>query len=258
MFTGAGQVAAALAPQAANPLCTARAPPGSMRRFQRFKETPWRSRCTRPACRSSCACSATSTAGSTRPRPMPRRRSSSPSVYLGARLAPDMLPLHAADPDRLRHRQVLRRAPGRQSKAPKFEDNETTLAELRAADQEDDRLRAVGAGGADRRQRRHARSRCRAAPGRSLMKGEMYLKHFALPNFFFHVTTAYALLRHNGVEPGQERLPRRADHGRLRPGSRGAAACRDRISCGRGAGSAGRARPADRPPGPGRGGRPPG
>ena len=27
--------------------------------------------------------------------------------------------------------------------------------------------------------------------------------HFALPNFYFHVTTAYALLRHNGVELGK-------------------------------------------------------
>ncbi|MGZ5251675.1 MAG: DUF1993 family protein, partial [Caldimonas sp.] len=35
------------------------------------------------------------------------------------------------------------------------------------------------------------------------MKGEMYLKHFVLPTFFFHVTTAYALLRHNGVDLGK-------------------------------------------------------
>ena len=35
------------------------------------------------------------------------------------------------------------------------------------------------------------------------MKGEMYLKHFVLPNFFFHVTTVYALLRHNGVNLGK-------------------------------------------------------
>ena len=39
--------------------------------------------------------------------------------------------------------------------------------------------------------------------GPLLMKGEMYLKHFALPNFFFHVTTVYALLRHNGVSLGK-------------------------------------------------------
>jgi hypothetical protein len=35
------------------------------------------------------------------------------------------------------------------------------------------------------------------------MKGEAYLKHWMLPNFFFHVTTAYAILRHNGVELGK-------------------------------------------------------
>ena len=39
--------------------------------------------------------------------------------------------------------------------------------------------------------------------GPIVMKGEAYLKHFALPNFFFHATTAYALLRHNGVEVGK-------------------------------------------------------
>jgi uncharacterized protein len=35
------------------------------------------------------------------------------------------------------------------------------------------------------------------------MQGEAYLKHWVLPNFFFHVTTAYAILRHNGVELGK-------------------------------------------------------
>jgi len=35
------------------------------------------------------------------------------------------------------------------------------------------------------------------------MKGEAYLKHYATPNFYFHVTMAYALLRHNGVEIGK-------------------------------------------------------
>jgi hypothetical protein len=39
--------------------------------------------------------------------------------------------------------------------------------------------------------------------GAITMTGEAYLKHFALPNFFFHVTTTYALLRHNGVELGK-------------------------------------------------------
>jgi len=33
--------------------------------------------------------------------------------------------------------------------------------------------------------------------------GQDYLLHWATPNFYFHVTTAYALLRHNGVEIGK-------------------------------------------------------
>ena len=39
--------------------------------------------------------------------------------------------------------------------------------------------------------------------GSFTLKGEDYLKQFALPNFFFHITTAYALLRHNGVDLGK-------------------------------------------------------
>ena len=35
------------------------------------------------------------------------------------------------------------------------------------------------------------------------MRGEDYLKNWALPNMFFHITTAYAILRHNGVAIGK-------------------------------------------------------
>ena len=34
--------------------------------------------------------------------------------------------------------------------------------------------------------------------------GHAYLMHYALPQFFFHVTTTYAILRHNGVEVGKK------------------------------------------------------
>ena len=34
-------------------------------------------------------------------------------------------------------------------------------------------------------------------------KGQQYLLHFALPNFYFHTTTAYAILRHCGVQIGK-------------------------------------------------------
>ena len=40
--------------------------------------------------------------------------------------------------------------------------------------------------------------------GSITLKGEFYLKHFVLPNFFFHVTTAYALLRGNGIDVGKK------------------------------------------------------
>ena len=35
------------------------------------------------------------------------------------------------------------------------------------------------------------------------MKGDDYLNHFVLPNFYFHLTTAYAILRHCGVDIGK-------------------------------------------------------
>ena len=36
------------------------------------------------------------------------------------------------------------------------------------------------------------------------MKGDDYLNHFVLPNFYFHCTAAYAILRHLGVEVGKQ------------------------------------------------------
>ena len=42
-------------------------------------------------------------------------------------------------------------------------------------------------------------------PGVDLTANEKaYLKHWMLPNLFFHVTMAYAILRHNGVELGKK------------------------------------------------------
>ena len=40
-------------------------------------------------------------------------------------------------------------------------------------------------------------------PKEKRLSGENYLLNYGLPQFFFHVTTAYALLRHNGVEIGK-------------------------------------------------------
>lgn len=40
-------------------------------------------------------------------------------------------------------------------------------------------------------------------PSQRVMKGGDYLVHYAMPNFYFHLTTAYDLLRHNGIEIGK-------------------------------------------------------
>jgi hypothetical protein len=123
------------------------------------------------------------------------------SVYLGARLAPDMLPFTkqiqiACDTVKF----CVARLAGVDS--PKFDDNETTLTELR------ERINAtiayvksVPAEQIDGSEEKDITLPRRDGP--IIMKGEAYLKHFVLPNFFFHLTTAYALLRHNGVEVGK-------------------------------------------------------
>jgi hypothetical protein len=39
---------------------------------------------------------------------------------------------------------------------------------------------------------------------RQFANGQLYLSHYALPHFYFHATTAYAILRHNGLEIGKK------------------------------------------------------
>jgi len=123
------------------------------------------------------------------------------SVYLGTRLAPDMLPFVkqiqiACDTVKF---CVARLA---SVDSPKFEDNETSFAELRQRiDATVAFVKSVPAAQIDGSEDKDITIPRR--DGSMVMKGEAYLKHFALPNLFFHLTTAYALLRHNGVEIGK-------------------------------------------------------
>ena len=122
-------------------------------------------------------------------------------VYLDLRLAPDMLPFTkqiqiACDTAKF---AIARLA---EVEAPKFDDSETTLAELH------ERLRAtiafirsVPAAKLEGTEDKDVTVPRRSGP--MTLKGEAYLKHYALPNFFFHLTTTYALLRHNGVDVGK-------------------------------------------------------
>jgi len=123
------------------------------------------------------------------------------AVLLGARLYPDMFPLTrqvqvASD----FARRTAARLAGREPLA--LEDNEKTFDELIARlDRSIEYARSIPAGEIDGSEAREIVFPVRGQPKK--LTGTRYLCDFALPNFFFHVTTAYAILRHNGVEIGK-------------------------------------------------------
>jgi hypothetical protein len=125
-----------------------------------------------------------------------------PAVLAGARLAPDMFPLSrqvqiASDSAKMGAARLAGVAP------PAWEDNEKTLPELA------ERARKTAAflgtlspaqfEGAEEREIRWKSP----VVGERVMIGLPYVLHQALPNLHFHCTTAYDILRHNGVELGK-------------------------------------------------------
>ncbi len=125
-----------------------------------------------------------------------------PAVLLASRLAPDMLPLTsqvqiACDTAKF----TLVRVGG--IDGPVFRDDETTIAQLQARIA--GTLSFVTGATAEALDGTEAKPVTVTRRGAEPLQftGESYLKHFALPNFFFHVTTAYAILRHNGVPLGK-------------------------------------------------------
>lgn len=125
-----------------------------------------------------------------------------PGVLEGLRLAPDMLSFA---------RQVQLASDFAKNSAarlagvepPKFEDNEKTLAELKArVTRTIDYLGTLTPAQFAGAETRHIVLPLRT---RTLeLDGLPFLQKWVLPNFFFHVTTAYALLRHVGVEVGKQ------------------------------------------------------
>jgi hypothetical protein len=124
-------------------------------------------------------------------------------VLLQARLSPDQFNFIrqvqvACDTAKLAAARLI----GKESEAPNHPDTEQTVAEVKA------RIENVVAylGGlsevdfAGAEERRITQPRWK---GKSLSGEEFCLQH-AVPNFYFHVTTAYAILRHNGVEVGKK------------------------------------------------------
>jgi hypothetical protein len=130
-----------------------------------------------------------------------KARKFEPNVLMTARLAPDMFPFN---------RQVqltcdfAKNSSARLAglEAPRFEDTETTADELRARiDKTIVFVQSVAASAIDGQEERDIKIPLR---DRTLeMKGLPFLQTWALPNFYFHLVTAYDILRHNGVELGK-------------------------------------------------------
>ena len=126
-----------------------------------------------------------------------------PNAILNYRLYPDMLPFTrqvqiACDSAK----NGVARIAG--VEAPKFEDNEASIAQLKARIEKTVAfLNSVPADKLDGTEDKDITFPIGKEQTRT-MKGEAYLKHWSFPNFFFHVTTAYAILRHNGVELGKQ------------------------------------------------------
>ena len=124
-----------------------------------------------------------------------------PSVLLNARLAPDMFPLTRQVQIATDHAKgAMARLAGH---APEtIEDTETTFAHLQARIA---KVIALVEGYAEAKlEGSDKREVTIKIPGSELkFEGLTYLSGFALPNFYFHMACAYAILRHNGIELGK-------------------------------------------------------
>jgi hypothetical protein len=125
-----------------------------------------------------------------------------PSVLINARLYPDMFPLSrqvqiATDTAK----GAVSRLAGKEP--PKYEDNESTFPELVA--RIDKTVALLETFKPDQIDGSEEKSISLPMHDRTLaFKGLPYLLDYVLPNIYFHVTTAYAILRHNGVEIGKK------------------------------------------------------
>jgi len=124
-----------------------------------------------------------------------------PAAITGARLYPDMYPLTrqvqiACDTAK----GAVARLAG--IEIPKHEDTEQSFAELKGRIAKTlDFIGSVKPASIDGAEEREIVLKMRG--GERKFSGLQYLLGFAYPNFYFHVTTAYNILRHNGVEIGK-------------------------------------------------------
>jgi hypothetical protein len=125
-----------------------------------------------------------------------------PNALLQARLFPDMFPLVrqvqiATDFSK----GVTSRLAG--AEVPSWPDTEVTFADLQALIAK--ALAHIGTFNAAQFEGSENKEIVLrpGTPKEKKLVGSAYLQHYGLPQFFFHVTTAYAILRHNGVDLGK-------------------------------------------------------
>jgi uncharacterized protein len=124
-----------------------------------------------------------------------------PAIFINARLAPDMYPLNrqiqiATD----MAKGCAARLAG--IEVPSYEDNESTFPDLQARIAKTVAfLQSVSAEQINGSEERMVTLTLRGKETGFL--GQPYLLNFVLPNFYFHITVAYAILRHNGLEIGK-------------------------------------------------------
>jgi uncharacterized protein len=125
-----------------------------------------------------------------------------PNALLQARLFPDMFPLAvqiqvACD--------FARSVPARLAglEVPKIEGDLTSFADLqKLINTSLSFIRGINAAHIDGKEDSEILLRA-GTPNERRLTGQAYLLSYGLPQFFFHVTTAYAILRHNGIEIGK-------------------------------------------------------
>ncbi len=125
-----------------------------------------------------------------------------PSVLINARLFPDMLPLvrQVQITSDAAKASVARLA---EIEIPSFEDNEISFADLQERIAKTVKfLQTIKPEQIDGKEELKI-SYFQHGKDRNFV-GLPYLQNWALPNIYFHITTAYAILRHNGVEIGKK------------------------------------------------------
>ena len=126
-----------------------------------------------------------------------------PSVLLNSRLAPDMFPLArqvqiATDLAKNGASRLAGLEP------PRYEDTETTIDQLKARIAKTlAHLKTVDPEKIDAAGQRELTFPL-GPVNKGQMKADDYLNHFVLPNVYFHLTAAYSILRHCGVEIGKQ------------------------------------------------------